>query len=43
MEHLCDDNFEGSNEEQQIFTEVFFGDYTCQSSQRCVVSGAINL
>ncbi|CAJ2659671.1 increased DNA methylation 1 isoform X2 [Trifolium pratense] len=43
MEHLCDDNFEGSNEERQIFTEVFFGDDTFQSSQRRVVSGAINL
>jgi hypothetical protein len=43
MEHLCDDNLEGSNEERQIFTEVFFGDDTFQSSQRCVVSGAINL
>ncbi|GAU38413.1 hypothetical protein TSUD_52380 [Trifolium subterraneum] len=43
MEHLCDDNFEGSHEERQIFTEVFFGGDTFQSSQRCVVSGAINL
>lgn len=43
MEHLCDDNFEGSKEERQIFTEVFFGECTFQSSQRRVVSGAINL
>ncbi|CAL5200963.1 unnamed protein product [Lathyrus oleraceus] len=43
MEHLCDDNFEGSKEERQIFTEVFFGDDTFQSSQRGVVSGAIKL
>lgn len=43
MEHLCDDNFEGSNEERQIFTEVFFGDDTFQSNQRRVISGAINL
>ncbi|KAL5081571.1 hypothetical protein RYX36_009992 [Vicia faba] len=43
MEHLCDDILEGSKEERQIFTEVFFGDDTFQSSQRRVVSGAINL
>lgn len=42
IEHLCDDDFEGSNEERQIFKEVFSGNDIFQSSQRCVVSGAIN-
>lgn len=43
MEHLCDDNFEGSSEERKIFTDVFFGNNTFQFSQKRVVSGVIDL
>ncbi|KAL1350050.1 hypothetical protein HN51_026506 [Arachis hypogaea] len=39
MEGLCE---EGSNEERQIFTEVFSSNGIFQSSQRCLVSGVIN-
>ncbi|XP_061363394.1 increased DNA methylation 1 [Gastrolobium bilobum] len=42
IEDLCYDNFEGSNEERQIFTEVFSGNDIFQCSQRCLVSGVIN-
>ncbi|KAF7822642.1 increased DNA methylation 1 isoform X1 [Senna tora] len=42
IEDLCDDNFEGSNDERRIFTEVFFGKDIVQSSQRCLVTGVIN-
>lgn len=41
IEYLYDDNFEGSNDERQIFTEVFFGKDSVQPSQRCLVTGAI--
>ncbi|CAL0310183.1 unnamed protein product [Lupinus luteus] len=41
-EDLCHDNIEGSNEERQIFAEVFSGSDVFQSSQRCLVSGVIN-
>lgn len=44
IEYLCDDdNFEGSNEERQIFEEVFSGNVIFQSSQKCLGSGVINL
>ncbi|XP_027341499.1 increased DNA methylation 1 isoform X2 [Abrus precatorius] len=42
MENLCDDNFEGSIEERQIFTEVFSANDIFQSSQKSLVSGVIN-
>ncbi|KAK7244189.1 hypothetical protein RIF29_39007 [Crotalaria pallida] len=42
IEDLCDDNFEGSNEERHIFAEVFSGNENFQSSQRCLVPGVIN-
>ncbi|TKY49158.1 Increased DNA methylation 1 [Spatholobus suberectus] len=42
IEDLCDDNFEGSNEERQIFSEVFSGNDIFQSSQKCLVPGAIS-
>lgn len=42
IEDLYDDNFEGSNEEGQIFSEVFSGDDIFQSSKRCLVSGVVN-
>ncbi|KAI4333582.1 hypothetical protein L6164_018369 [Bauhinia variegata] len=42
IEDLCDDNFEGSNDEKRIFTDVFFGNDISQSSQRCLVTGVIN-
>ncbi|KAJ1441679.1 Zinc finger, PHD-type [Sesbania bispinosa] len=42
IEDLCNDNFEGSNEERQIFTEIFSGTDIFQSSQRYLVSGVIN-
>lgn len=41
IEDLCDDNFEGSEDERQIFTEVFSKD-TVQPSQRCDVTRFIN-
>lgn len=40
IDDLCEDNFEGSNEERQIFSDVFSGNF--QSSQKCLVSGAIS-
>ncbi|XP_014501301.1 increased DNA methylation 1 isoform X1 [Vigna radiata var. radiata] len=42
VEDLFDDNFEGSNEERQIFSEVFSGNDIFQSSQKCVVPGVIS-
>ncbi|KAI9083628.1 hypothetical protein K1719_034570 [Acacia pycnantha] len=42
IEDLYDDNFEGSNDERRIFTEVFFGTDSFQPNQRCLVTGAIN-
>ncbi|XP_054814730.1 increased DNA methylation 1 [Prosopis cineraria] len=42
IEDLCDDNFEGSNDERQIFTEIFFSKDSVQPSQRCLVTGVIN-
>ncbi|RDX83497.1 Increased DNA methylation 1, partial [Mucuna pruriens] len=42
IEDLCNDNFEGSNEERQIFSEVFSGNDIFQSSQNCLVPGAIS-
>ncbi|KRH21991.1 hypothetical protein GLYMA_13G271100v4 [Glycine max] len=41
-EDLCDDNFEGSNEERQIFSEVFSGNGIFQSNQKCLVPVAIS-
>ncbi|KAE9621613.1 putative histone acetyltransferase chromatin regulator PHD family [Lupinus albus] len=42
VEDLCDDNFEGSNEERQIFAEAFSCSEFFQSSQRCLDAGVIN-
>ncbi|XP_057454384.1 increased DNA methylation 1 isoform X2 [Lotus japonicus] len=42
IEDLVEDNFEGSNEERQIFTEFFSGNDLFQSNQRSLVSGVIN-
>lgn len=42
IENLYDDNFEGSNEERQIFSEIFSGNDIFQCSQTCLVSGAVN-
>ncbi|KAK8469391.1 hypothetical protein PHAVU_005G067300 [Phaseolus vulgaris] len=42
VEDLFDDNFEGSNEERQIFSEVFSGDDIFQSTQKCLVPGVIS-
>ncbi|XP_077252646.1 uncharacterized protein LOC143892062 isoform X2 [Tasmannia lanceolata] len=38
---LCDDDFEGSIEERQIFMEVFHGNNAGNMSKRCLVTGAI--
>ncbi|XWS09668.1 hypothetical protein CRYUN_Cryun39dG0008900 [Craigia yunnanensis] len=42
IEDLHDDGFEGSHDEQGIFTEVFFGNDTGRTSKRCLVAGVIN-
>ncbi|GMY32013.1 increased DNA methylation 1 isoform X2 [Fagus crenata] len=42
IEDLCDDGFEGSNDERNIFREVFFGNDTDHTSKRCLVTGVIN-
>ncbi|CAK9151689.1 unnamed protein product [Ilex paraguariensis] len=42
FEGLHDDGFEGSIDEHYIFREVFFGNDSCQTSNRCLVTGAIN-
>ncbi|CAJ1957428.1 unnamed protein product [Sphenostylis stenocarpa] len=42
VEDLFDDNFEGSNEERQIFSEVFSGNDIFQSSLKCSVPGAVS-
>ncbi|XP_058095073.1 uncharacterized protein LOC131240686 isoform X2 [Magnolia sinica] len=39
---LHDDGFEGSNNERQIFMEVFYGNEKGNGSKRCVVTGAIH-
>ncbi|CAH9115619.1 unnamed protein product [Cuscuta europaea] len=39
-EGLCDDGFEGSTNEHQIFREVFFG--TEEYKKRCLITGVIN-
>jgi hypothetical protein len=43
IEDLCDDGFEGSNDERNIFREVLFGNDTDHTSKRCLVTGVINL
>jgi hypothetical protein len=43
IEDLCDDGFEGSNDERSIFLEVLFGNDTDHTSKRCLVTGVINL
>lgn len=42
IEDLCDDGFEGSNDEHHIFREVFFGNDIDRASKRCLVTGVIN-
>uniref|UniRef100_A0A5B7BAL2 Uncharacterized protein n=1 Tax=Davidia involucrata TaxID=16924 RepID=A0A5B7BAL2_DAVIN len=42
IEGLHDDDFEGSIDEQCIFTEVFFGNDSGRTSKRCLVTGGIN-
>lgn len=42
LEDLHDDGFEGSNDEHQIFMDVFFAHATSGNGKRCLVTGAIN-
>ena len=42
IEDLYDDGFEGSHNEHDIFTKVFFGSDTGSTSKRCIVIGVIN-
>ncbi|KAM7279650.1 hypothetical protein ACFE04_006784 [Oxalis oulophora] len=42
MESLCDDGFEGSQDEHCIFSEVFFKNSDSPTSKRCLVTGVIN-
>lgn len=42
IEDLHDDNFEGSNDECRIFTEVFFRNNSDSTSKRFLVTGFIN-
>lgn len=42
IEDLYDDSFEGSPNEHQIFSEIFFGNDTTATSKRCLVTGVIN-
>lgn len=42
IEDLCDDDFEGSNNEHCIFSEVFFKNDPGCTSKRCLVTGVIN-
>ncbi|GAY64263.1 hypothetical protein CUMW_232160 [Citrus unshiu] len=42
IEDVCDDDFEGSRDEHQIFSEVFFRNDPGGTSKRCLVTGVIN-
>ncbi|KAK6946642.1 Zinc finger, PHD-finger [Dillenia turbinata] len=42
VEVLCDDGFDGSNKESEIFKEIFFGRDVCRNNKRCLVTGLIN-
>ena len=42
IEDLHDDGFEGSHNEHDIFTKVFFGSDTSNTRKRCLVIRVIN-
>ncbi|OVA13273.1 GNAT domain [Macleaya cordata] len=42
IEGLCEDGFEGSNEERQIFMDIFCGSITGDATKRCLITGTTN-